>query len=367
MSVSAPKRSRTGILLSLIAVLALAVIALVDIPQQGEPYSPTSTASTGTRALAQILKNHGVDVSEVSPLEAMDSADTDTTLVIDPSFYAPTEVTEDLVNSRATIVVLGDSSSMYDFGFEGYTESFPPIPVAAKCQDPDAQEARGISPLSLAFRPDRERDVTGCFPQLGGYGWVQLTSNPKISLILDPTFLTNEYLADHGNAAFAMRKLGTQPKVLWVSGDYWESEMRTTPQWAGLPTWFYPLLVGLVLTALWWAFYRGRRFGKLVAEPMPVVVPASEADAGRGQLYHRGRATEHAARALRAGTISRVARGRLSPASPREVVVDVLARVSGRDPSAIDALFYSFPITSDADLSRLADQLDEFEREINDR
>ena len=49
MSVSAPKRSRTGILLSLIAVLALAVIALVDIPQQGEPYSPTSTASTGTR------------------------------------------------------------------------------------------------------------------------------------------------------------------------------------------------------------------------------------------------------------------------------------------------------------------------------
>lgn len=367
MSVSPRKTSRSSLVLAIIALLAVAVIAFVDIPQEGEPYSPTSTAGDGTRALAQILGDHGVKVTQAGVAEAEDLAEADTTIVIDPNFSAPTEVTQALIETRATIVVLGNSFHAEDFGFDGYTNSFPPIPLAAACNDPDADEARGISPVSATFTPARTQDVLGCFPQLGGYGWVQLTSNPRISYIPDPAFLTNDYLADHGNAAFALRKLGTHPRLLWVGGDYWESQDQDTPQWAGLPSWFFPLLAGLALSAGWWAFYRGRRFGKLVAEPMPVIVPASEADAGRGQLYHRGRATAHAANSLRAGTISRVARGRLSPTSPRDVVVDVLAQASGRGPAEVDDLLYSRPITSDADLSRLADQLNEFEREINDR
>ncbi|MGV4375058.1 DUF4350 domain-containing protein [Trueperella pyogenes] len=359
-----PTSARTGIALSLIAIVAIAIIFLVKVPQDGSPYSPTSTGATGTRALTTILSDHGVKVAEVGPGEAAQLADETTTLVIDPNYHATPADSRRLIDSRARIVILERSTPYQDFGITGYVDSFPSLPAVANCSDPDAAEAHSISPVSAYFVPDNHADVTGCFPQLGGYGWVQLAHNPRISFIPDPRFLTNEFLAADGNAAFALRKLGTQPTLLWVTGS---SADHTRPhQWIGLPEWFFPLLVSLVLTLGWWAVYRGRRFGKLVAEPMPVVVPASEADSGRARLYHRGKDVAHAALALRTGTISRVARGRLAPNASRGVVVDFLARASGRPQDAIDDLFYSTP-TTERELTELASQLDQFEREINDR
>ncbi|QTG75086.1 DUF4350 domain-containing protein [Trueperella pecoris] len=354
----------TTITLSIVAIVAIIAIMLIRVPSAGAPYSPDSTAPNGTRALASILRANGIEVSHIGAPHVLDYAVKDTTLVLDPSFTAPTHVVDDLVASRATIIFL--DTPAFDAGFEGEIQSAPPTPVSAQCSDPDATEARGISPLGHYFVPTDTASVTGCFPHIGGYGWVALAKNPRVSYLPDSRFITNEFLADHGNAAFALRKLGAHPTVVWVSGAFSPDKVQPT-SWAGLPTWFFPLLAGLGLCLGWWALYRGRRFGKLVAEPMPVLVPASEADAGRGYLYHRGKNYEHAASALRAATISRLAppRGIATSSTPEAVVAALQTNTYSHND--VWDLLYGRAITSRRDLVELADQLDQFERDINDQ
>src|SRR5699024_10747817 len=128
------------------------------------------------------------------------------------------------------------------------------------------------------------------------------------------------------------------------------------------------VVVQLLITLVAFAFWRGRRLGRVVVEPLPVIVRATETTRGRGRLYRRGRAHAHAAAALRAGTISRVA-GRIGlprTASGPEVV-DALSRATGRPPEAIDSLLYGPPPTDDASLVALTQALDILESEVHRR
>jgi len=128
------------------------------------------------------------------------------------------------------------------------------------------------------------------------------------------------------------------------------------------------VMVQLLITVVAFAFWRGRRLGRVVVEPLPVIVRATETTRGRGRLYRRGRAHAHAAAALRAGTISRVA-GRIG--LPRTAtgpeVVDALSRATGRPPEAIDSLLYGPPPTDDASLVALTQALDILESEVHRR
>ena len=122
------------------------------------------------------------------------------------------------------------------------------------------------------------------------------------------------------------------------------------------------LLLVVVVTAVW----RGRRLGRLVAEPMPVVVRAAETTRGRGRLYRRGRSYGHAGAALRAGTASRsAARLGLPRSAPAPLVVDAVARATGRRPADVEALLYGPPPTDDRALAQLAHDLDHLESEVH--
>ena len=121
------------------------------------------------------------------------------------------------------------------------------------------------------------------------------------------------------------------------------------------------LVVAVALLALW----RGRRVGPLVAEPLPVVVRASETVEGRGRLYRSRRARDRAADALRVSARQRlIPRLGLRPDAAPAAVVAALAQRCGQDPQTLAHILYGQPPESDTDLVALARALDDIERQV---
>jgi hypothetical protein len=181
--------------------------------------------------------------------------------------------------------------------------------------------------------------------------------------------LANARLAEGGNAALALRLLGRQDRLVWYvpSFDDIGSTEASGPALGDLlPPWTGPVAVQALVVALAAALWRGRRLGRLVTEPLPVVVQAAEATRGRGRLYRRSRAYGHAAASLRAGTASRVATRLGLPRSAGAVaVIEALAHATGRTTDDVAALLYGPPPTDDAGLTELARRLDDLESEVH--
>jgi hypothetical protein len=113
------------------------------------------------------------------------------------------------------------------------------------------------------------------------------------------------------------------------------------------------------------ALSRARRFGPVIAEPLPTVVPAAETVMGRGRMYRRSGARTQAAIALRAGTYERL---RQRCGLPRGValpaLIDEVVRMTGRSPGEVSALLAGSPPGSDAELIELAQHLRSLEKEL---
>jgi hypothetical protein len=111
--------------------------------------------------------------------------------------------------------------------------------------------------------------------------------------------------------------------------------------------------------------WKGRRVGPLVAEPLPVVVRASETVEGRGRLYRSRRARDRAAEALRTAALQRMTPrvGLGNDAEPPAVATAVAERC-GMSPQAVAHILFGPPPASDPDLVNLAHQLDTIERQV---
>lgn len=174
-------------------------------------------------------------------------------------------------------------------------------------------------------------------------------------------------MARLGNAALALDLLGTRSRVVWlVPGP---GALASTAPAAGskslislIPRPAYLVTIQLVIAGLLAAFWRARRLGPLVPEPLPVVVRAAETVEGHARLYQARRTRDRAASALRAAMLRRTgpALGLPSDAGP-EAVVQVLAVRSGRDPARIEALLYG---PAPGDDAAFAAELDALEKEV---
>ena len=111
--------------------------------------------------------------------------------------------------------------------------------------------------------------------------------------------------------------------------------------------------------------WRGRRLGRLVPEPLPVVVRAVETTEGRARMYRRARAQDRAAAQLREATMARLRdrTGLPRSAAPADVVAVVATRtgIPGRD---VADLLTGPPPRDDAGLVALAQNLDRLDREV---
>ena len=126
-------------------------------------------------------------------------------------------------------------------------------------------------------------------------------------------------------------------------------------------------MVAVALLMAW----RARRLGRVVPEPLPVVVRASETVEGLGRLYRAAHARPRAAEALRTAV-----RGHLAPLlgvgggaaagveDDRPAMVAAVCARTGRSAPYVTALLYGAEPGDDPSLVALADQLDALEVEV---
>ncbi len=129
------------------------------------------------------------------------------------------------------------------------------------------------------------------------------------------------------------------------------------------------LQVGIALLVI--GFWRARRLGPVVTEPLPVVVRAAETVLGRARLYAAARARDTAAAALREGSRTRLAAlVHLDAHAAPEALVAAVADRTGERPEAVAALLFAGAgdggYGADAALVRLADELDRLEKKTKE-
>jgi hypothetical protein len=353
-------------------VIAIASLAIAGASQNaGTPYSPSDAGATGSKALAQVLSQHGIDVTAPGTLSAARSAlnapDT-TLLLVDPNDYLDAARLTSLA-AQADRVVLVDPT------YAELSALAPGVSIAGDvtnralssgCELPAAERAGTIGGEGVGYSVTDRADAVTCFDSgHSTYSVVRVgAENHPITAIGAGAVLTNGRITEHGDAALALGLLGESSTLVWYLPTIDDTAATGNPSLGQLsPPWVPSIAVLAILVTIAAAVWRGRRMGPLVVENMPVVVRASETMEGRARLYQRGAARLHALDTLRVGTIGRLAVtcGLSRQATTDEVAASVAA-VTGRDLGGIRSLLLDAEPATDRELMALSDRLLELER-----
>ncbi|MFO7690867.1 MAG: DUF4350 domain-containing protein [Cryobacterium sp.] len=372
-----------------VGALVVAVIATLlagGAAEAGRPLAADNAAPAGAQALVQVLRDRGVTVTVTDSLRGATQAHaaaTDATLfVTDPDGYLESAQFGQLgALAERTVLVDPNFAALQALapgvGFGGVSDADT---LEAGCDLSAARQAGTLTPggRTLSIDPaGAGTDAVGCFPSGDDrFSLIELpaqggTSNDdpsadkpgRISLIADPTLFSNDRIGSYGNAALALNLLGASTNVIWYLPTLADVPRTGPPSLGELtPGWVTPVLLLLVLTTITAALWRGRRFGALVPENLPVTVKGSETMEGRARLYSRGNARLRALDSLRIGAVQRLARqlglGRSTHVD--DVLVSVAA-ITERPLAAVRAVLLERDPASDRELMALSDAVRELE------
>jgi hypothetical protein len=350
-------------------VVLLVVILLIALGGRGEagvPLAADNPAPQGAMAVAEVLRQQGVDVIETASLAETEDAlagraDDTTVLLWDVDLLLDSDQHDRLLLATDDLVVL-------DPVFLELEDLAPGIALAgdldgtfdAGCDVAAAEKAGTVAASGSAYRIVDAPEATGCFADDDRYGLVTTDRVGGTVTLLGLTgALTNGEVVREGNAALALNLLGAHETLIWYIPGVEDLSDQVAPTIGELtPAWVTPFVVMLFIVALGAVLWRARRVGPLVVENLPVVVRASETMEGRARLYERSDSRLHALDALRIGTVSRLAS---SCGLPRTAtvseVVDAVAALTGRDRAAVAGILIDSTPGSDAELVQLSDQL----------
>ncbi|AXB47185.1 DUF4350 domain-containing protein [Amycolatopsis albispora] len=360
--------------LIILAILLAGVLVLVLVRgDQGarEELHPDSYAPDGGRALAEVLREQGVRVDQVDTFGEAESADGETLLITRPDLLPPERLVE-LRDQVERLVLVGAQGpgvgavlpGTQVAGIAEVDNRQPECPLAAAVAAAEATSG------GVRYQPGD--GVLSCYPVDGAGTLVQRFGGPEttVTLLGTPAPLTNERLDEAGNAALGLRLLGAGERLVWyvpsATDPALRGDERTFTELVpdGVKFGLVQLFIAAVVLALW----RARRLGRVVHEPLPVVVRAAETVEGRARLYRRSGATAHAAGTLRQAARARLApRLGLAPDAEPPALIGALATRTGRPGAHLHDLLYGPPPEADPALVRLADELDRLEKEVDDR
>lgn len=372
-----------------IGVGALAALALATA-QPPQDLDPDSTGPGGGRALAEVLRHHGVEVQVVRSAQALVDAEPapgTTVVMADPEYLGQdTASTLATASSRADRLVLL-SPTTEQLAAMALPLTAAPAGAAADMRSGCTTElARADDTVTLvddafvAGATAGDGRVQRCFvlsdpqrptakPDLAfGAAMAVLpptSDHPEIvALGMTPAF-TNRFLASASHAGVAVRALGHSPRLIWYQPGLGDLASAAGGQGASpWPAWLSPAAVLLTTAVVMLALVRGRRMGALVTERLPVVVRAVETTESRGRIYRRARDRERAAQILRSATTTRLARRLGLPAADLTAVVPAAAAASGMPPAEIAALLAGAPPTTDTELHTIAGSLSRLEERV---
>lgn len=346
-----------------------------------EPYDIHSVSSDGVRALAQVLGDHyDVSVDQVpSAAKAILAAQQGKPVTI---FNAGRLQNNDfetlLTTSNADITLVGFGyyllESLAESGLElqGYNDkpaSRGTCSISTKAQTISATGNAIIvrDPQALADSQYLGRGPAQlCFAYADGYGYLELPlkSGKTLRIITNPELVTNKYLDKDDNAALALYATGRGSEVVFYNAENADS-FNSDQQLKPYPSWLVPLMWQFALLALVWAFIVGRRQGRIVNEPLPVVAQGTETTVGRAGLYQRARASEHSGRILRIATIIRLGRRLgIAPNADATLVVQTVSMACNRTAKEIEYILYGPEPASAVELTQLSQALEQLEEEV---
>lgn len=367
-----PRRTASLLGWVAVAVLVLAVAfaasqVAASAPGARGTLDPESRSDTGALALAEILRDQGVEVDVVrSRAEAAAVVDGDSTLVMTNPYALSDEALAELLAPADRVVFL--SASTHLLGELSLGENAPGSvgSTAADCPVPAFAQVGEIRPDRF-FSP--AAGVIGCFGDDDAAAVLVDERDGHRSVVEGVKLFSNAALAEDGNAALGLALLGQEDRVVWYVPSFEDTDIEgVTPDTLGslTPDWVTPAILLLVAAGIAAALARGRRFGPLVAETLPVTVRASETMHGRARLTAKAADAPHAAEALRDGTRRRLAT-RLGVAvnAGTDEVADAAADRLRVPRGTLQSLLAGPPPTDDAALVTLARRLDELETAVD--
>ncbi|MUN06997.1 DUF4350 domain-containing protein [Agromyces luteolus] len=371
-------RRRTWVVVA-VALLAgaLVLVALQGaIRAPGPPLAADDPAPGGAQALARVLEGRGVEVRQVRSLDAaLDEARRGATVFVhDGLGVLDRERIGELASVADAIVIARPDFAALEVLAPGVrlAGAAEGGPGPAACAVPAADRAGTLSDGQRLLAIDDDAAAagfTGCFPSGDGFAVVAGTApdGAEVALVGATTPFANETIDEAGNAALAIGLLGERERLAWYLPGPGDADAAGAPTLAELtPGWVSPVLVLLVVVTIAAGAWRGRRFGPLVVEDLPVHVPASETGEGRARLYARSSARLRSIDQLRIGTIRRLSAAlRLPRSAEVDAVVASAAGATGRPAASVRALLVDAVPRDDRELVRLARDLDGLERAVH--
>jgi hypothetical protein len=373
------RRSRWAVLVGVVVLLAAAVAAL-SVPRGGDRarLGPDNPEPDGSRAVVQVLRRQGVDVrQERTSRTATDATGPSSSLVVTGTrLLGPTQLERLAADDVAALILVEpDEFTLSRLAPRLRTAGMAdPVDRNPECTDRAAVAAgrtrAGGSLYSTTGPGAVAGDAVVCYPvdaRDGSYVVIR-RGGRTITVIGQSDGLTNRYAGEDGNAALALRTLGAQPELVWYTPDPLELAAGQEAQSLSdlLPDWVLWVVVQLVLAVLVAMAWRARRLGRLVPEPLPVIVRAAETQEGRARLYRQASARGRAAATLRTTTLRRLANRLAAPAGTTpERLVALAAAATGRDEHALHRLLLGRAPENDGALVSLADELDAVEQDLS--
>jgi hypothetical protein len=371
--------ARVWIALAAVALVGAIVITLLGGSggTGGRSLGPANPAPAGAKAVVEVLRDQGVDVTVTtsldSTLEATRDADRTALVVDDADGFLTDDQWTGLFETHARLVLLAPSQTALDVVAPGVSlvGAADEAVVSPGCDLATLSRVDPVEAGGLAYEVDEadeadEGTVVACLATDVGAGLVEITgAGAPVTVVGATAALTNAAVASDDNAAYALSVLGQAPELVWYLPD-----AADLPEGAGTlatltPSWVTPTLVLLLLTGVAAMVWRGRRLGPLVVERLPVAVRASETTEGRARLYERSGDRLHALDQLRIGALGRLARSTGLPVGASvDQIVERVAPLVSAPPIALRHVLVDARPSDDRELLSLSDALLDLERAV---
>ena len=377
--------------LGVAALVALALASAVP-PQQ---LDPDDTGPTGSKALVQVLRHHGVDVQVVLSIATLERAAPgpgSTVVLGNPAYLGHTSSLR-LARAATTadrLVLLSPTTLQLD-ALRLPVAAGPVaahVSLTATCSGDVARADDTVDLVDVRFLTRDAgafRGATPCFalpdgradssqqPSDFAFGAAMATfpavsDRPEVVALGFGGALTNRFVDDASHAGLAVRALGRSGRLIWYQPDI--ADLAEPPGAVAAsvwPTWLVPAAAVGATAVVVLALVRGRRLGPLVTEPLPVVVRAVETTESRGRIYRRAQDRARAAAILRRATGDRLTRRLAVPPPVGPVLHHAAAAASGMPVRQVATLLTGPPPATDAELQALATALTDLEERVRAR
>lgn len=371
-----PRRRR----LVLAAVLGAMVLAALLITWGGGPATtsvpldPDNPTFNGTQALARVLQDRGVDVVVARGRTELARAGVtaDTTVVLSTTTALRESTITDLGTltrpAERLVLVRPERRVLRQLAPEVSQRDAFRQNLVSTCDTADVRPGETLSRSQAEYL--LRGSTNACFVTEDYAAYLEIPARGQhapMVLLGSSDLVTNERVTDADNAGIAIRTLGHSDRLVWYMPELSDSPPTAQEQSEQFfPTWFGPmfLLGTFALVAVF--FWRGRRLGRLVTEPLPVVIRAIETTESRGRLYRKARDTSRAAAVLRDATRRRLtAYLGVPPGASDDAVEAAVAGATGQRQEQVRALLRGPVPASDSDLLGLALALSALEKEIH--